>query len=212
MYPYTMRHGKASTIEEAQEEVAMLTWRLFIWPTVARNYAVGNAVHLGMKGKIGVSALLSAFVVLGWVAPAARGGSSCDIEGTPGRDVLRGTSGTDVICGHRGRDRIYGLGGRDFLIGGQDRDRIFGGKGDDEIQGGWGRDWLYGRRGGDQLHGSRQADLLVGNSGADCLDGRDHNPRDRIFAGSGFDTAIADEGDLVRAAETHGGGNAACFG
>jgi hypothetical protein len=45
------------------------------------------------------------------------------------------------------------------------------------------------------------------------LDSRDHEPRDRTFAGPGFDTACADDGDLVRAAESGDGSRrSACFG
>jgi uncharacterized repeat protein (TIGR01451 family) len=83
---------------------------------------------------------------------------TCDVIGTPGKDVLVGTKAGESICGLGGDDHLVGLAGDDVLVGGA---------GDDMLHGDTGADVLRGGPGNDSLFGGPGFDLLDGGSGFD---------------------------------------------
>lgn len=113
------------------------------------------------------------------------------LVGNFGDDTLRGGGGDDTLEGSAGRDRLEGQGGSDLLIGGANPDTLYGNSGPDTLSGGGGNDLLFGGTG---------ADRLFGNAGNDRLfaDG-DFVPGiiDTIDGGRGFDSATADDEDLL---------------
>ena len=63
-----------------------------------------------------------------------------EIEGTPGRDILRGSQGDDTLMAFAGNDKLTGKSGNDLLVGGEGNDFLLGGTGFDTLEGGGGRD------------------------------------------------------------------------
>lgn len=61
---------------------------------------------------------------------------AADLEGGPGRDILRGGSGADTLDGADGNDRLTGGRGNDAIDGGPGRDFCDGGPGRDRCDGG----------------------------------------------------------------------------
>ena len=132
------------------------------------------------------------------ITPVAAG---CDIEGTPGNDVLVGTSASEKICGYGGNDTIRGLGGNDTILGGPGRDLIIGGPGNDRINGQGGNDTLRGNGGRDTLIGGSGRDKLIGGASNDKLLAKDR-ARDTVNGGPGRDAAKWDRGkDVVKSVE-----------
>ena len=93
-----------------------------------------------------------------------------------------GTEFDDRLVGDSGVTYLYGHVGDDVLRGGGGPDRLFGGRGSDRLRAGGGNDDVYGERGPDTL---------------DARDGQSFV--DRVFCGSGNDTASADGPDDVSA-------------
>lgn len=130
-----------------------------------------------------------------WVRGDGGGGDRCDIEGTPGRDILEGTGAGETICGFGGDDVLRGRGGGDVLLGGPGDDTLRGGGGSDTLRGGGGNDIIRGSGGGDLINGGGGHDLLVGGRGNDEVRGgrgndslRGGGGRDRLLAGRGRDS------------------------
>jgi uncharacterized repeat protein (TIGR01451 family) len=119
--------------------------------------------------------------------------SGCDINGTPGDDVLRGTARGERICGRGGNDVILGRGGNDILLGGLGADRIYGGDGNDILKGQNGPDALFGGSGNDRIDGGRGRDQLAGDRGADHLLGSFGD--DFLNGGKGKDKTLGGPGD-----------------
>jgi TolB protein len=115
--------------------------------------------------------------------------------------------------------RIDGVQRGWFLVGDVDRAEIVGtgasdtirinvalpaevkaGKGNDTVQGGRGADTLDGGDGNDRIVGGKGRDTVLGGKGNDAIDVRD-GQRDRVNAGPGTDTVVADPNDVVTNAE-----------
>lgn len=110
---------------------------------------------------------------------------------------IRGREGADKIHGRGGDDREYEVGGG--LHGDNGNDMVRGGDGDDSLFGGQGSDRLHGGPGNDSLKGEKQfsdgrpaSDHIAGEAGDDFIDALDTR-RDRIYCGTGLDTAYADD-------------------
>ena len=71
-------------------------------------------------------------------------GSTSNIWGESGYNVLEGGTGNDIIHGGQSVDQIYGGNGNDRLYGNTGNDVIKGGNGYDLIVGGLGTDQLWG--------------------------------------------------------------------
>jgi RTX calcium-binding nonapeptide repeat (4 copies) len=126
--------------------------------------------------------------------------STCNVVGTPGRDLLTGTAGPDVICGLGGSDHVHAGGGNDLIRGGGGSDVVEAGPGNDLLFGGSGNDSLRGDAGADRITGSAGGDAFFGGRGRDDLRARD-GARDRLDGGPGADRALADRLDLARSVE-----------
>ncbi len=118
---------------------------------------------------------------------------ACDLEGTPGDDVLNGTGAAERICGFGGNDVIHGRGGGDRVYGGLGNDAIFGNGGPDIIRGGRGNDDFYGGAGADTIHGDLGNDRLLAHFGPDYTEGDGGD--DTIYAGDGNNTTYTGSGD-----------------
>lgn len=126
-------------------------------------------------------------------APIVGTGSSDDINGTPGADLIFALGGSDKVDGKGGDDCIVGGNGSDKLIGGGGSDVILGGNQSDSIEGGNGQDQLYGEDGADSLKGDNGADMLDGGDGADSLRGGDNG--DTLLGGGGSDSLRGENGN-----------------
>jgi Tol biopolymer transport system component len=98
-------------------------------------------------------------------------------------------SGIEDAYGSPFADEIRGDALANIIRGGSGADTIHGGAADDVIRGGPGRDSIRGGIGADHLYGGPDHDTL---------DGRDSKPDDTLDGGSGSDTCLFDQGDLVR--------------
>ncbi len=139
-------------------------------------------------------------------------GSTLNVDGGHGDDIIIGSSGADVIAGGAGFDWLDGLDGNDQLSGGAGNDVLLGragadnldgGDGDDYLSGGDGDDrtaglWngldggLFGGNGNDTLSGGRGIDYLLGGAGDDVFivddDAADGLTYDYFDGGTGSDT------------------------
>ena len=117
------------------------------------------------------------------------GGDGDDIlRGGDGHDRVFGDAGDDHLYGDLGHDRLYGLAGNDILLGDEGRDSLYGGADSDTLFGQSGNDHLDGESGTDDLHGGENDDLLIS---------ADSGRIDKVLGGAGFDTADADEVDVL---------------
>jgi Ca2+-binding RTX toxin-like protein len=138
-------------------------------------------------------------------------GSSSNVIGTGGNDLLVGVSaysnimggfgqdtalggdGADTIHGDDGIDYLYGQAGDDSLFGDAGGDMIEGGDGIDTIEGGLGGDWIEGGLGADTIRGGIDPDVIFGEGGDDFTYGEDG--ADIVNAGAGNDTIDGGGGD-----------------
>ena len=129
------------------------------------------------------------------------------VQSVPGEVI--GGDGRDRIAGGDADDVLLGGAGRDFIDGGAGADRIVGGGGNDQLRGQAGADRLYARAGNDRAEGNGGNDFLDGGDGADTLSGGAGNDRfdgadgmiDQLLGDRGFDSADADEDDLLSGIE-----------
>src|SRR3954454_7412829 len=116
--------------------------------------------------------------------------------GSPGSDDFTGTARGEHVSLPAGDDRANGGAGDDVINGGRGDDSLRGGAGDDRLRGGAGDDVLTDDRGSDRFGGG---------SGDDRINARDrrgrHDGRDVVDCGTGDDTALVDDDDLVRHCE-----------
>ena len=127
------------------------------------------------------------------------GGSGADsIGGNAGKDFIAGGSGADRLAGHGGRDKLIGEGGADRCYGGPSGDWLFGNGGNDQLFGDGGNDQVYGGSGNDTLDGAKGADFMVSNDAAIEPPGW----VDYIWGDGDWDTAIADDIDVLTSIET----------
>jgi Ca2+-binding RTX toxin-like protein len=122
----------------------------------------------------------------------AAGGPGDDlIHGGPRADALRGGNGDDRLRPHGGADVVLGNDGDDLAVGGSGGDLIFGGADDDNLFGRTGDDILRGATGEDiviDLHGT---DRLYGGADPDYLNTKDGVTGDYENAGRGPDYGCA---------------------
>lgn len=151
--------------------------------------------------------------------------SRLDIDGGGGDDTIIGNDsvnkfwggeGDDKIEGGSDNDVIRGDGGDDVIIGGAesytiafDSDQIFGGTGDDKLFGGAKADRVFGEANNDLVFGGTGEDFVSGGGGDDLVVGGSNfsnptdfdtfedNAIDTLSGGSGADTFIANDGDVV---------------
>lgn len=122
--------------------------------------------------------------------------TSCDLVGTPARDVLKGTASDEVLCGEGGNDVLVPAGGFDAVLGGPGRDMIrfsdgpvdvdlfheASTDGSGAVQLLLGLERVAGTSEADVLRGDGRANVLKGKGGADLLVGRG---RKDVLAGGG---------------------------
>jgi Ca2+-binding RTX toxin-like protein len=97
------------------------------------------------------------------------GGTSSDISGLDGNDVLTGSSSDDLLDGGAGNDTLDGGDGADTLDGGDGADILTGGAGNDIFLASAGDDTLNGGDGDDVLQSGDGHTALYGGSGADTI-------------------------------------------
>ncbi|MDD5053687.1 MAG: calcium-binding protein, partial [Sulfuricurvum sp.] len=115
------------------------------------------------------------------------------LYGGGGNDYLDGGYGDDYLEGNGGNDTLIGGGGNDILWSGEGDDRLEGGENDDILFGDTGNDLLSGGIGSDELYGGEGDDVLMGNDGY----GVDDGVTDYLDGGTGFDTYVVGNGDIV---------------
>ena len=98
---------------------------------------------------------------------AAGIGSSVNVVGSDGVNVLIGSKGNDIIDGGAGNDQLDGGLGNDELEGDEGDDTVTGGAGNDKLEGNNGNDTLIGGAGIDELEGAAGNDTLIGGVGND---------------------------------------------
>lgn len=136
------------------------------------------------------------------------GGGDDLLLGLGGNDLLRGGDGDDLIDGGDGDDEIFGDDGNDGVTGGAGNDRIFLAGGDDITRVGdsWddsGDDFIRGGSGNDILFDFGGSNVIFGDAGDDRISGFDQpgtDAPDEIFAGSGDDEILVDDGDTATGA------------
>jgi RTX calcium-binding nonapeptide repeat (4 copies) len=148
-----------------------------------------------------IAALVGALLTLAFATTALAAGG-----GSPGADDVSGSARGDHISLQAGDDRANGGRGNDDINGGRGDDRINGGVGDDRLRGGSGDDVLTDDNGTDRFSGGTGDDRIVARDRR----GR-HDARDIVDCGTGDDTALVDDDDVVRhcehverAADDHG--------
>lgn len=151
---------------------------------------------LNLQESVAANALRSA-LTSGSVAEleALLNGSSLNIVGSTGNDVVKGYAKADTISGGNGNDNLSGAGGNDKLWGGAGNDKIYGDSGNDELGGGDGADKLYGGAGNDKLYGGAGNDELGGGAGADKLYGDAGS--DKLYGGAGNDVLDGGAGNDI---------------
>ncbi|MEK6250888.1 MAG: hypothetical protein AABM43_02895 [Actinomycetota bacterium] len=102
-----------------------------------------------------------------------------------GDDLLRGYFGHDLVRGGDGNDELHGGPGNDVEYAGPGVDTVFGGRGNDVISALAQVD--VSQPGVDTVHARRGNDMVLVRDGE----------ADQVFCGSGFDTVIADQQDVV---------------
>ena len=146
--------------------------------------------------------------------------ASEDILGGDGNDTLNGMGGDDSLHGGEGNDVLDGGDGNDTLFGNNSEDTVNGGAGNDSLQGSLGQDVVDGGDGVDAVHGGLDADTVSGGMGADSVFGGwgndlvngveddaataaldDIDDADFLNGGSGDDTIIAGNADIVTAGD-----------
>ncbi|SDD63038.1 Ca2+-binding protein, RTX toxin-related [Paracoccus isoporae] len=137
-------------------------------------------------------------------------------NGGEGDDTMYGRGGSDVLSGDDGADQIYGGDGDDsVLAGGQ------GYYGEYGLIGGAGTDTVVGEGGNDLVIGGTEADSVDGGTGNDFIVGGSYNPNgsaknthvadsatDTLTGGDGFDTFLAETGDIITDFNNATGGDA----
>jgi hypothetical protein len=156
-------------------------------------------------------------------ADVINGGKGNDIlNGGNGNDLIDGGLGNDSVIGGGGNDTLLGGAGNDKVSGGAGNDKLDGGKGNDKLDGGAGNDKLTSGVGNDQVRGGTGNDTLITTEDAlskktkksklvkVCKKVSVHGKkkrrcgkhvklkyRDKVFCGSGKDTARVDWNDVV---------------
>jgi hypothetical protein len=122
----------------------------------------------------------------------AFGGPGHDlIHGGPRGDTLHGGNGDDRLRSHDGADLIEGDDGDDLLVGGAGHDLMFGRADDDNLFGRTGNDVLRGATGEDILIDLHGTDRLYGGADPDYLNTKDGVTGDFENAGAGPDYGCA---------------------
>ena len=141
------------------------------------------------------SLALAVVALAGVPALAAAGAPPSPAASTCGPGIVNGTEADDRLFGISSEgtsQQIYGFGGDDLLDGLHGDDCLFGMDGDDYLLGGDadGDDLLDGGAGNDDLDGEAGDDLLRGGPGNDML--ASHSPigRDTLMGGAGNDEII----------------------
>ncbi len=151
------------------------------------NGRLGDDVISGGDGRDRLSGADGADSIFGQTGDDVINGHGGDdfISGGDGNDIVVAGNGNDRVFGGLGDDNISGNAGEDVIYGGEGNDRIDGGTGDDFLAGNQGDDSLFGEGGNDNLNGSTGDDFLVGGTGNDSLDGMEG--LDQLFGGGGND-------------------------
>ena len=131
--------------------------------------------------------------------------------GTENDDVLSGTSASEDILGGDGNDTLFGNNSEDTVNGRAGNDSLQGSLGQDVVDGGDGVDAVHGGLDADTVSGGMGADSVFGGWGNDLVNGveddaataalDDIDDADFLNGGSGDDTIIAGNADIVTAGD-----------
>jgi Ca2+-binding RTX toxin-like protein len=131
-------------------------------------------------------------------------GSTPDILGTPGDDIITATNGGENISGLGGNDLIQSSGGANNICGGDGADTIIFSGGADNVAGGDGNDTLTGTSDYNGVYGGPGDDTIdvtgvgnyYGDAGDDTIDATSNNSN--IYGGPDNDAIdVTGNGDAI---------------